>query len=99
METLKEWYPSTQQLKDPASVEQAFRETLRQFYEMRTRVEDLHAKVNKPKVAGTKATQLPVNTASDTKILGLPVEPSDTTQLQDGTVLTYVAATRTFRFL
>jgi hypothetical protein len=51
-----------------------------------------------PQMAGTKASQVP-NSAAVTNILGLPISPSDTTQLADGTKLTYVAATRSFKFL
>src|SRR5882724_1056688 len=98
-EQLKDWYPSSNQLIDPAKLEQAFREVLRLHYAQRDKVNDLHQKVNSPTVAGTKASQVPVNTASITNILGLPIFPSDTTQLLDGTKLTWVAASRRFEFL
>ena len=89
------WFPSTQQLSSPDELERSFRETLRQLYSMQDKVDELHKKVNAP---APKQTGNP-NTASASKILGLPVEPSDTSQLADGTVLTYVLATRSFKFL
>jgi hypothetical protein len=76
----------------------AFRETLRQLYATRTRTDELHKKINAPTMAGTKASQVP-NSAAVTNILGLPIVPSDTTELADGTVLTFVKATRSFKFL
>ncbi len=93
------WYPSSEQLKDPQSTERAFREILRMHYALTEQVGTLHKKVDTmPAMAGTKASQVP-NTAAVTNLLGLPIDPSDTTQLADGTKLTYVAATRSFRFL
>jgi hypothetical protein len=68
-------------------------------YSLSDRVGTLHETVSKmPVMAGTKASQVP-NSAAVTNILGLPIEPSDTTQLADGTSLKYVAATRSFKFL
>ncbi len=70
------------------------------FYDLQDSHTALKAKVNSPPVVGTRASQVPqVNTAAVTNMLGLPVEPSDTTQLTDGTKLTYVAAERKFKFL
>jgi len=93
------WYPSTHQLGKPEELERAFREVLRLHYSLSQRVTDIHETVKAmPPMAGTKASQVP-NSAAVTNILGLPISPSDTTQLADGTKLTYVAATRSFRFL
>jgi len=39
------------------------------------------------------------NTASNTKILGLPIYASDTTQLPSGSILTYDANNRQFKFI
>jgi len=50
-EQLKDWYPSSNQLIDPAKLEQAFREVLRLHYAQRDKVNDLHQKVNSPTVA------------------------------------------------
>ena len=89
------WYPSTAQLQTPEDHERAMRETLRQLYALQDKVAELHAKVNKP-VAAPQQNQ---NSATVTRILGLPVLPTDTSQLADGTVLTWVAAERVFKFL
>jgi len=90
------WYPSSHQLKDPQSTERSFRNLLDMFYQL----QDSHAELqSKVKQNGKEAVPAQTNTASITRVLGLPVEPSDTTQLADGTVLTYVAATRSFKFL
>ncbi len=98
-ETLNDWYPSHLQLDTPQKLERTLREVLRLHYAQRDTVNALHTKVNAPTVAGTRASQVPTNTAAVTNILGLPIVPSDTTQLADGTKLTYVKATRSFKFL
>lgn len=86
------WYPSSSQLTTPDEHERAMRETLRQLYDLQDKFNELHKKVNTP------APAQQTNTAAVTRILGLPIKPSDTSQLADGTVLTYVAATRSFEF-
>ncbi len=92
------WYPSSEQLKDPQSTERAFRELLRMHYALTEQVGTLHKKVDTmPAMAGTKASQVP-NSAAVTNILGLPISPSDTTQLADGATLKYNKATRNFSF-
>jgi len=97
------WYPSHDQLKDPQSTERSFRETLRMLYELQDSHAALQAQLKQTgKEAVPAGTANPANTtnsASVTRLLGLPVQPSDTTQLADGTVLTYVAATRSFKFM
>ena len=93
------WYPSANQLGKPEELERAFREVLRMHYAVSNQVGTLHKKVNSlPTMAGTKASQVP-NSAAVTNVLGLPIFPADTTQLADGTKLTYVAASRRFEFL
>ena len=90
------WYPSHDQLKDPKSTERSFRETLRMLYEL----QDSHAALQAQRKQNSKeAVPATANTASEQRFLGLPVKPSDTTQLQDGTVLTYVKGSRWFEFL
>ena len=80
-------------------MEVALRRVLQLHYESVNKLDSLHAKVHAPTIAGTKASQVPqVNTAAVTNILGLPIVPSDTSQLVDGTQLTFVKATRSFRF-
>jgi hypothetical protein len=93
------WYPSAQQLTKPEELERAFREVLRLHYASSNKLNTLHETVSKmPTMAGTKASQVP-NSAAVTNVLGLPIFPADTTQLADGTKLTYVAAARRFEFL
>jgi hypothetical protein len=92
------WYPSHIQLKDPQSTERAFREVMRMFYELQDSHRELQSQVKNGANGASKEAVPAGNTASITRLLGLPVEPSDTTQLADGTVLTYSATTRTFRF-
>src|SRR5438034_9313143 len=92
------WYPTHLQLKDPQSIERAFREVLRMFYGMEDRVNEMHGKVNSSP-APTTPPATKTNTASITNILGLPIFPADTTQLADGTKLTWVATKRRFEFL
>jgi len=93
------WYPTHMQLKDPQSTERSFRETLRMLYELQDSHEQLKAQIKNGSQGANKEAVPAGNSASDQRMLGLPVEPSDTTQLADGTVLTYVAATRSFKFL
>ena len=92
------WYPSSHQLKDPQSSERAFRNLLDMFYQLQDSHATLQSQI-KQNDSSKEAVPAQTNTASITRVLGLPVEPSDTTQLADGTVLTYVAATRSFKFL
>jgi hypothetical protein len=68
------------------------------FYELQDSHAELQSQLKQNEGANKEAVPAG-NTASITRVLGLPVEPSDTTQLADGTVLTYVAATRSFKFL
>jgi hypothetical protein len=95
-ETLRDWWPSPHQLTNPKELEQAFRETLRQLYELRNSHAALQEKIGKQ---SSQPVVTSTNTASISRLLGLPIDPSDTTQLADGTVLTYVAATRSFKFM
>lgn len=93
------WYPSHAQLDTPQKLEVAFRQVLEKVYSGRRDLDTLHETVKAmPAMAGTKASQVPTG-AAVTNILGLPISPSDTTQLADGTKLTYVKATRSFKFL
>jgi hypothetical protein len=93
------WFPSKNQLGTPDELERAFREVLRLHYASSNKLNTLHDTVGKmPQMAGTKASQVP-NSAAVTNVLGLPIFPADTTQLADGTKLTYVAASRRFEFL
>jgi hypothetical protein len=90
------WYPSHAQLKDPQTTERSFRQVLDMFYQLQDSHAALQEKIGKQ---SSQSTSTPTNTASVTNMLGLPVHPADTTQLADGTKLTYVAAKRRFEFL
>ena len=90
------WFPSHEQLKDPQSTERSFRETLRMLYDLQDSHAALQAQIKDR--AGKEAVPAETNTASVSRLLGLPIIPSDTTQLADGTVLTYKASQRAFVF-
>lgn len=93
------WYPTTNQIGKPADLERTLRRVLQLHYDLSERVAGMAKEQQAALVAGTKASQVPpVNTAAVTNMLGLPIVPSDTTQLADGTKLTYVAASRNFQF-
>jgi hypothetical protein len=100
------WWPTQGQLGKQTEeglapttehLERTFREVLRLHYELVDSHEELLKKVSTLKTPPKPAQ--PTNTASITRILGLPIQPSDTSQLADGTKLTWVAAERVFRFL
>lgn len=94
-EKLKDWYPSVHQLKTPEDHERAFRETLRQFYALREKV---NAQVDQP-VNGEKSNSSPFppgSGPSDSFIGGIPVEPFDVNSLNDGDTLQYDKANRRF---
>ena len=94
------WYPSSDQWKDPASAERTGREILRLHYEMVDQFNEFKSKVKPPEAPIPSTKPVPSsNSAAVTNILGLPIFPSDTTQLADGTKLTWVAASRRFEFL
>jgi len=97
-DTQHRWFPSSQQLKDPESTERAMREVLRLHYETVDQLNELKSKVKDAPVPTAKPVLSP-NSAAVTNILGLPIFPSDTTQLADGTKLTWVAKSRRFEFL
>jgi hypothetical protein len=92
------WYPSHEQLKDPQSTERSFRETLRILYDLQDSHAALQAQVKSSQAASPQSSASSTSTASVSRLLGLPVEPSDTTQLADGTTLTYDKNNRRFVF-
>jgi hypothetical protein len=89
------WFPSANQLKDPAATERAFRQLLQQHYALQDRFDALHAQVNAPAIV---TGPLPGHGPSDTQILGLNVLPIDTNSLADGTKLTFVKSDGNFAF-
>ena len=85
------WYPSSAQLRDPQATERSFRNLLDMFYQL----QDSQPQVSQP---SQPAASVSTDTASITRLLGLPVQPADTTQLTDATVLTYDKLNRRFNF-
>lgn len=94
--TTQRWFPSREQLKDPAATERAFRQLLTQHYSLVDRFNDLHAKVHeeKPQQSGPPPGSGPV----DTMLLGLRVAPIDSQVLTDGAKLTFVKKDGNFQF-
>ena len=95
-EKLQRWYPTTQQLKDPSSLERSFRQLLDQHYALQDAHNELLAKVNAP--TNKPKGPPPGSGPTDTQICGLYVAPIDTRSLADGTKLTYVKAAGNFQF-
>jgi hypothetical protein len=94
------WYPSSDQLKDPASTQRAMKQVLDQLYALQDQHDKLQAahsalqaKVNAP-VSGPP----PGSGPTDTQILGLRVEPVDTQVLANGAALKFNKARGTFSF-
>ena len=74
-----------------------FRETLRILYDLQDSHAALQAQVKSSQAASPQSSAS-TSSASVSRILGLPVEPSDTTQLADGTTLTFDKNNRRFVF-
>jgi hypothetical protein len=96
-ESQERWYPTINQLGDAPSLERAFREVLRLHYQTVDQLNELRSSMKTP-TGGGAGPGAAVNTAAITNLLGLPVQPSDTTTLADGATLKYVKATRSFKF-
>ena len=98
------WYPTQSQLVGESNLERAFRQVLKQQYELQDRyaalasdhveLQSKHSalaeKMNKTPPAGSGPT--------DTQICGLRVAPVDTVSLADGATLKYVKAQGNFQF-
>lgn len=95
-ERLQRWYPTTAQLKDPSALERAFRQVLKQHYDL----QDAHAALLKQVNAPTeKPTGPPPGSGpTDTMLCGLRVEPVDSRTLANGATLKWVAADGRFKF-
>lgn len=94
------WYPTTEQLKDPAATQRAFRQLLDQHYNLVDKVNGMGAAgTAAPAAAATPTAPANPTGPSTTHILGIPVEPVDTQVLADGTKLTFVKKSGTFKFL
>jgi len=99
--TAQRWYPTTQQLSDPATLERSFRQLLTQHYALQ---DEVAAMKTAQAAGGTGATATapkypPGSGPTDTQLCGLHVEPVDPGALADGTKLTYVKKTGTFKFM
>lgn len=91
------WYPSQDQLKDPATTTRTLRVVLDRLYALQdshVALQQSHAALQQKVAAGPAQTQGPVNT----KLLGLNVEPVDTNSLANGAALKYNSARGTFSF-
>ncbi len=90
------WYPSSQELKDPAALERSFRQLLTQHYTLQDQFNDLKSKPSAP------ATSSPAPASTDspagTKFLGLHVAPVDTQTLVDGATLKFNKKAGNFQF-
>lgn len=86
------WFPTVEQLKDPAATERAFRQVLTQFYALQDRV-------NAMQPGGTSAAAAAsANGPADTMILGLRIAPVDTSTLANGATLQYDKAAGNLKF-
>jgi hypothetical protein len=94
---IQRWYPSREQLKDPATLEKSFRQLLTQHYDLQDRFNELHAKVNAP-TQGKPSGPPPGSGPTDTQLLGLRVSPVDTATLADGATLKYSKKNGNFSF-
>lgn len=88
------WYPSKQQLKDPESIEQSFRQLLTQHYALQDQFNDLKTKSSAPATAAPASTDSPAGT----KLAGLYVAPVDTQTLADGATLKFNKKAGNFQF-
>lgn len=94
------WYPSANQLADPAASASALRVVLDQFYALQDRHEALqasHAEL-KSKVGASSGGPPAGSGPADSMILGLRVGPMDTNTLADGAALKYVKKNGAFEF-
>jgi hypothetical protein len=80
---LQRYYPTPSQLKTPEDIERALRQILKQHYELSDAVAANTG--NGVSATATRDAQGPATT----KLLGLDVEPIDTQELADGSVLKY----------
>lgn len=87
------WYPSAEQLKDPAALERAFRQLLKDHYSLQDKFHQLHSDMQKG-----KESPAPAGSPAGTHILGLPVLPADPQALADGATLKYNKKSGTFVF-
>jgi hypothetical protein len=92
----RRWYPTKEQLKDPDSVERAFRQMLTQHYALKDQADATDAAI--PKSTTSSTGPPPGCGPTDSQICGLYVTPVDVKTMTDGVKLTYVKATGQFTF-
>jgi hypothetical protein len=93
-DTNNRWYPTPDQVKDPAALERTLRQILKQHYDLQDRHNDLLRKVNAAPASSSSTASGP----SNTKLCGLPVSPVDTESLADGATLKFDKKNGNFKF-
>jgi hypothetical protein len=84
--TTTRWYPTTEQLKDPAALHNTFRQLLEQHYALQDQVTRLTAQAAAPATKSPSGPP-PGSGPTDTQICGLRVLPVDTQTLANGATL------------
>lgn len=98
------WFPTKSQLSDPEALERTLRQVLTQHYALQDKYDALAKsggsgpeKSSAPASAPESAFP-PGSGPSDTKLLGLNVEPVDVQTLADGATLKFNRTRGTFSF-
>jgi hypothetical protein len=95
------WYPTKDQLKDPAATERSFRQALTQLYELTDRVGRIEV-AGGDAAAASKSSPAssppPGSGPTDSMLLGLHVAPVDTATLANGATLKFNKAAGNFYF-
>lgn len=89
------WYPSEQQLKDPVSLEKAFRQLLQMHYTLQDKMATMHDNSHKAHEGNGNGGSSP----SNSMLLGLRVSPVDPETLADGATLKFNKKNGTFSFV
>lgn len=92
------WYPSSHQLKDASSTEQAFRRLLDMHYDLVESHTALQGQATKP-TENTAAGPPPGSGPTDTMLLGLRVVPVDVSTLANGATLKWNRTKGQFEFV
>jgi hypothetical protein len=92
------WFPTTEQLKDPAATERAFRQVLTQFYALQDRVNAMTIGAVGAASGKPAAEPAPGNGPADSILVGLNIAPVDTTTLANGATLQYDKAAGNLKF-
>lgn len=92
------WWPTEQQLRSPSELERAFRQMLTQHYALQDKYDALAGRVADMPLPSKEGAFPPGSGPSDTKLLGLNVEPVDTQTLTNGATLKYNRSRGTFSF-